>query len=170
MPSIERLDVTVAWTENTDGLDANGGWQITNNGRRVRFNVEDSGAGYCANVNPNIQSGTAEGIFTVNQDAQLTASVSGLGEPVEKGFEIMEVFVNEILIAQGQNDEIDIDPGCDVVVTPECCESVPIVQTILSTVDLVAGTTYQLKITFTTTDATFHVGAFYQTDLAFIPL
>ena len=148
----------VTWDAVASGLVNNGGWVINDNGRTLRFNVEDSNDD-CGTLNPNVQTGTATGTFTLEEAATLTATVTGLGEPFVTGSEVMTVFLNGVDIAQGQSSEIDDPPTCDAV----AIEAV-------STPTVVAPGTYTISIDFTTGDERFHTGVFFQTDLQFVPI
>ena len=169
------LDVPLNWTATASGLMNNGGWQITNNGQTLRFNVEESDDGFCGDFNPNEQSGTATATFTLSEAAELTATVWGVGEPFEAGNEVMNVTLTNPtlgtsqIIGQGQNTQIAVDPSCAIVVTPACCASVPIDTTVLVPTVLEPGT-YTITIDFSTFDGAYHVNAYFQTDLVFIPV
>lgn len=162
------LDIAIEWTATATGLLNDGGWVITNNGNTIRFVMEDSSDGFCASNNPNEQTGSATATFTLDQAARLTATVSGLGEPFDPGNEVMTVFLDGNEIAQGQNAQGDIQESCATVITEDCCASVPI-DSGSSPIVLEPGT-YTISIDFSTFDGAYHVGAFFQTDLVFVPV
>ena len=148
----------ITWTATATGLVNDGGWVINDNGRTLRFNVEDS-LDTCGSVNPFTQTGTATAMFTLDQAAELTATVSGLGEPFDSGSGVMTVFLDGLEIAQGQSSEVQDPPTCDSI----AIEAV-------STPTVLEAGTYTISIDFTTSDEKFHSGVFFQTDLQFVPV
>ena len=151
------LNIPIEWTSTATGLINDGGWKISNNGNTIRFEAKDSLDEFGAE-NPNTQTGTATATFSVKQTVQLTATVSGVGEPFETGIEKMTVSIDGVEIAMGQSPELDE--------SPTTCEPVPIEAT--SKPVLLTPGKYTIAVDFTTTDELYHINVYFQANLAFV--
>lgn len=159
--SREILDVNVTWSTVQSGIVAGpqpGGWSITNSGRRIRFNVQDSAN--CAGPNSNIQSGIATATIVTFADAyKFNPTLSGFGEAEDPGYENMYLYLNGVLIRRATS------VGGNLA----CFPSVPVNQIILVPGPYIIPpfTTATFVLQFTTSDALYHVGAYYELDMIF---
>tara|TARA_Y100000592_G_scaffold68376_1_gene106283 strand:- start:88 stop:1026 length:939 start_codon:yes stop_codon:yes gene_type:complete len=80
-------------------------------GRDTNYSTETNTRAYENTFNRFIQSGYAEGSFTLNSTSSLSITVSGLGETYNAAFDKMHLAVNGIHICKGQapggNDSAD---------------------------------------------------------------
>ena len=80
-------------------------------GRNSNYSTETNTRAYEDTFNRFIQSGYAEGSFTLNSTSSLSITVSGLGETYNAAFDKMHLAVNDIHICKGQapggNDSAD---------------------------------------------------------------
>lgn len=152
----EPVIYSINWETEQSGIIGSGGWQITNNGNTIRFNVEDSAN--CGGLNANIQSGTATAIINVTGKTKIMAvSLSGLGELQAANFEVMKLTLDGILIISSTS------PG-----TAGGCLSGPVVvSTLVNGPYLLPVGIHTLTLTFSTVDRLFHKGAFYLCQLTF---
>ena len=138
-------------------------WIISNEGRTIRFNIQDSIN--CGGTNGSIQSGTATAIIdVVDDDFNLGINFSGMAEKYQSGFENIEFYLDEILILSATspgNTQEQLDCGVG-----------PVVQTIIvpPPYTLQSGNQYTLRIEFTTSDPLYHKDAYYQADFTCSPV
>ena len=169
MPIIQNIltygsVIYISWpTLTTTGLVAGpGGWTVTNGGRTIEYDIQDSAN--CGGPNPNIQTGIATSTFVTGPSAYLFNPVlSGLGERQAPGnFERMRLLLNgvEIIRAASPGGNLGCAPGGPVIITT----LVPGPYT------LPAGTTNTFTLDFTTGDALYHVDCFYRCELNLTPI
>ncbi len=132
-------------------------WDITLNGRSLRLDWEDDKN--CKQHNPNTQTATATAIIVVPVPMTMEVNWTGMGETEAAPFELMECYVNDVLIgaahAPGGGD------GCDPM-GPVVSDPPPPHQTVL----LPTGP-HVLFIDATTRDALYHYDAWYKFELSF---
>jgi hypothetical protein len=145
---------------NTNPACVNGGWVISEQNTKIRYNISDSAncvSGGC----PITQEGTAiANIRTGSQSVIMTLNFEGLGEAQDAGaFERIEFLLNSQLLARGSSAGGGL----------HCAPAVPIVKAIIvpGPYLLSANTDYEFRINFTTGDALYHVGAYYEIKLIF---
>ena len=83
-------------------------------GRNTNYSNETNTRAYEDTFNRFIQSGYAEGSFTLNSTSNLSITVSGLGEKYSSDFEKMHLAVNDIHICKGQSPGGDEDNAWDM--------------------------------------------------------
>lgn len=144
---------------STDPGCADGGWVISNQNTRIRFNVSDSAN--CGGTCDITQVGVATAIIqTGSQNILMDLDFEGLGEAQAAGaFERIEFRLNNTLLARGSSAGGGLG----------CAPAIPIVKEILveGPYNLLPNTQYEFRINFTTGDRLFHVGAFYEINLSF---
>ena len=136
------------------GIMGSNPWVVTENGGRIRFNIEDSLN--CGGSNDEIQGGTATATITVGGSAgSLGFSFSGLAEEQDTGYELIDFYLNGVLVASATS------PG---TIGGGTCVMGPAVVTyhVAPPYALVANSVNTLIINFTTFDEAFHVGAYYE--------
>lgn len=148
---------SISWNTSYSGTLNGDPWIISNNNKKIRYNVEDSQN--CGGSNNNIQTGIA--IATINTSSNsvnMNIDFDGLGEAQASEFELIRFYLNDNLIASANA------PGGGLR-----CAMGPVVKDPpnIPTIVLSPNTQYQFKIDFTTSDAQFHVGAFYEVSLVF---
>lgn len=162
------IPVSIAWTTTQAGLIAGieGGWQTSNAGLRIRYDMQDSAN--CGGPNPNVQTGTATGsINTGTKSYTFVPTLTGFGEAQDGGFEIMNLYLAGGSYGSGQ--------GTNLVRAAStggglgCANGTPVSQTnyVAAPYTLASNTTYTFTLQFTTGDALFHKNCYYQCDLAF---
>jgi hypothetical protein len=84
-------DLTINWTTIFDGT-FNNPWTISNNGKTIRFSLDDSKD--CGGLNDKVQSGTAEAII-INSTSSITMGFdfTGMAELQDGGFENIAFFL-----------------------------------------------------------------------------
>ncbi len=82
--------------------------------RDTNYSTETNTRAYEDTFNRFIQSGYAEGSFTLNSTSNLSITVSGLGEKYSSDFEKMHLAVNDIHICKGQAPGGDEDNPWDM--------------------------------------------------------
>lgn len=132
-------------------------WTISNNNTRIRYDVEDSEN--CGGSCSAIQAGTATATITVGaNDVDMDLDFEGLGELQDADFEKISFELNGTEVARanaaGGGQECVMGPVVKTFITPPPYR-------------LNANTQYTFFIDFTTNDALYHVGAFYEVDLSF---
>ncbi|MGY8782434.1 MAG: hypothetical protein ACKVHA_03400 [Fidelibacterota bacterium] len=150
--------ITEYWDGSVDNADY--GWNITvqekPNGsisQALQFKVEDSAN--CGGDNGNTQSGTATANIQVTGSSPITLELefSGLGEAQSQGYDLIQFKLDGVLIGDGQAPGGGL--GC-------ASDSVLVNPADLQSLDPGAHT---LAIDFTTNDAAYHVGAYYEIKL-----
>lgn len=149
--------VTVSWSTSQAGVGAPYGWNVSNNGNTIRFDVENSAD--CGGPNGNVQNGTALATLTAQARFNMNVSLTGLGETQDPGYENMTLRFNGTSIITATS------PGGG----QGCSAGGPVSQTILvpGPYFLPKDSNNSFQLTFTTRDNLFHVGCFYQCNLSF---
>ncbi len=149
--------VTISWNTNQQNTPAPFGWNISNEGNTIRFDVQDSAN--CGGPNGSVQSGVATATLVAQARFNMSVSLTGLGEAQDPGFENMTLSLN----------------GTNIITATSagggrgCATGVPIVQTLLvpGPYFLAKNSSNTFRLSFTTRDALYHVGCFYQCNLSF---
>jgi hypothetical protein len=147
----------IEWdTSIFDGTLGGNPWVVSLGGSRIRFNIEDSEN--CGGANPNTQSGTATATITVGASPGLLGfSFSGYAEEEATGFEVIEFYLNGVLVASATS------PG--TIGGDTCLMGAAIVTYhVAPPYALDADSVNTLEINFTTNDPLYHVGAYYEAD------
>jgi len=146
---------------STNEACVDGGWVISNQNTRIRYNISDSAncvTGGC----PITQVGTATANIQVgSSDVIMELDFEGLGEAEAAGsFERIEFLLNNALLARGSSAGGGLG----------CAPAIPIVKEVIIAGPylLLANQNYTFTINFTTGDPLFHVGAYYEINLTFI--
>ena len=150
----------LSWNTSQSGLVAGpGGWAISNQGRTIRFDVQNSSN--CGGSNSGTQSGTATATISTSERVFLGVDLTGQGELQDSGFERMTLSLNgqQIKTATSQ----DLNQGC---------ATGPVIQTeiVRSPYFLAKGSVNTFRLDFTTADGLYHVNAFYECNLTFVVL
>jgi hypothetical protein len=152
------LPVTgLSWTTTVSNPCNSAPWTISNNNSTIRYDIEDSVncGGSCANT----QAGTATANITVGASAvDMDLDFEGIGEFQAANFEKISFRLNSVEVARA-----------NAAGGGQGCVMGPVVKTFITSPPyrLNANTQYTLFIDFTTNDAMYHVGAFYEVDLSF---
>ena len=151
--------LSVSWATSQSGIIGSGGWAISNQGRTIRFNVEDDA--FCVDGgNPNTQSGTATAtIVTGAQGYRFVPTMVGFGEQEDPGFDAMYLYFNGSQLVYARA------PGGNL----GCVTSAPVVQ-VPSTIPfqtLAPNSSYSFVASFSTLDALYHINCYYELNLAF---
>jgi hypothetical protein len=87
-------DFTINWTTTYGGTSGDP-WSITNNGKTIRYSLEDSEN--CGGSNPNTQTGTAEAII-INATSNITMgfNFTGIAELEATGFENIQFYLEDV--------------------------------------------------------------------------
>jgi hypothetical protein len=70
-------------------------WSISNSGKTIRFTLDDSEN--CGGENGNVQSGSAQAIFTPSENISLDFSFEGIAELESVGFENISFYLEDIV-------------------------------------------------------------------------
>jgi hypothetical protein len=148
----------ITWdTSSYYGIMGSNPWVVTENGGRIRFNIEDSLN--CGGSNDETQGGTATATITVGDSAgSLGFSFSGVAEEQETGFELIDFYLNGVLVASATS------PGSNEGGDPDTCAMGAAIVTyhVAPPYALAANSVNTLIINFTTDDEFYHVGAYYE--------
>jgi hypothetical protein len=154
------IPLSLSWSTSQSNIISGipGGWVIENDGRSIRFVIQNSAN--CGGPNNSVQSGTAVAtIVTGSQGYRFNPSLSGLGEAQDTNFENMMLNLNgtNILRATSAGGQ------------QGCAANVPVIQTTLVAppYTLQPNTTNTFTLSFTTQDNLYHVNAFYLLNLTF---
>jgi hypothetical protein len=130
-------------------------WVFTDNNLRVRYNIENSiNCGGTCNA---IQAGIATATITVGSvDTNLGLSFTGIGELQDSDFEKIKFILDGVEVANAHA----VGGGLG-------CQMGAVIQeyTVPSPYLLLANSIHTFMIDFTTNDASYHTGAFYQIQL-----
>ncbi len=132
-------------------------WVVSLGGSRIRVNIEDSEN--CGGVNADIQTAEATATVTVGAvDINLGFDFSGIAEEEATGFEVIQFYLNGVLVADATS------PG---TIGGDTCLMGPAVATyhVAPPYLLPALSVNTLLITFTTNDGLYHYGAYYEANL-----
>ena len=158
-PPPPPVPLTVEWYTEQSGIVADGGWQISDSGRRIRFQVEKSFN--CGGYNSNTQTGLAIGsIDTGDSSYDFDPILSGIGERENSNYDIMRLSLNGTLIVSSHA------PGGGL----GCVPGGPVVTSTIVPPPyfLAANTTHTFRLDFTTNDNLFNGNEmFYLCDLVF---
>ena len=144
----------VDWTFTTHGVVEGGdyGWEVSNQGRTVRFVVEPSQD--CGGGNGGMQTGTATAVLTFDEPRPIFYVLGGLGEELDTSYEKMELRINGELVgratSQAKNHE---------------CSTGPVSVKYAKNPYLVGPGTHVINLLFTTGDDFDHVGVYYELTL-----
>ena len=142
---------------SASGLEGDGGWKITDQGRTIRFEVEKSLN--CEGTNDNIQTGEAVTNVTVTPPAKLAYTLQGQGELELKGFENLDFYLDGDLVANATSPGGDLGcPGGDGPVLVDTIQASPIA---------ISGK-HELRLEFTTADEFYHNESFYELTFYYI--
>ena len=148
--------VTVGWTTTQSGVGSPYGWNVSNNGKTIRFDIQNSAN--CGGPNNNTQSGQALANFSTNANYNVYANLSGIGELQDAGYENMTLNLagyGNIVSSTSK----DFNQGC--ASGPVAISGSP------GPYLLAANTSTAFTLTFTTRDNLYHVNCYYQCDLVF---
>jgi len=143
-------------TSNQSGIKNTNthGWSVLDNGLGLKFKVEDS---YICPGGENSaeQKGTAKATIVLSQPVKLTYSITGQGELLDTGFEMMTFKADETVLATATSTAMGKE-----------CASGPLTvdYKVTPPYELPAGT-HELVVTFTTADGFDHTGSYYQINL-----
>lgn len=159
----QLLPVTgLTWSTSVIGNGVPGcesaGWVISPDRMRIRFNVADDSL-ECGGTCGALQSGTAIANISVgSSNTFLSLDFEGIGELESSAFDTIRFLLDGVELARGNAAGGGLG-----------CQMGPIVKTILvpGPYLLMANTSYELKIEFSTVDGRFHLGSYYQVNLAF---
>jgi hypothetical protein len=154
------IPLSVSWSTSQSNVISGipGGWVIENDGRSIRFVIQNSAN--CGGPNGSVQSGFAvASIVTGTQGYRFNPVLSGLGEAQDAGFENMTLNLN------GANIISATSSGGG----QGCAANIPVIQSTLVSPPYVLppNTTNTFTLSFTTRDNLFHVNAFYLLNLTF---
>ena len=132
-------------------------WTISNNNSTIRYDIVDSVncQGTCADT----QAGTATATITAGaSDVDMDLDFEGIGEFQAANYEKISFWLNGVEVARANAAGGGLG-----------CVMGAVVKTFITSPPyrLNANTQYTLFINFTTNDAMYHVGAFYEVDLSF---
>jgi hypothetical protein len=153
------VPLTVTWSLSQTNTGSNGGgWVVSNGGRTIRFNVENSAN--CGGPNGAQQYGTATAtILGGSAGYRFVPSMVGFGERQDTGYDQMSLYFNGSLIVQGDA------PGGGA----GCATAAPVVQTPSSIPfqTIGVGTSNTFTCYFDTVDGLYHVNSYYELQLSF---
>lgn len=145
------------WTTTVNNQCDPNPWVISNNNQTIRYNIVDSFN--CGGTCTATQSGTATATITVGPNTTwMSVDFEGIGELQDPNYELIEIYLNDVLIADAHAAGGKLG-----------CQMGPVVKNYIepSPYMLEANNVYELFIVFTTNDGLFHVGSYYQIDLGF---
>jgi hypothetical protein len=152
------VSLAVSWATSQSGLVSTGGWVVSNGGRTIRFNVENSAN--CGGPNSNTQSGTATAtIVTGAQGYRFVPTMVGFGEQEDPGYDAMYLYFNgsQLVYAHAPGGNLGCATSAAVVQEPS---TIPF-QT------LAPNSTYSFVASFSTVDELYHINSYYELNLAF---
>lgn len=86
-------EIDIDWSTTYAGILGGNPWSITNNGRSIRYSLENSQN--CGGSNPNTQTGTAIAQITIgNQNSNMNLDFEGIAELQDTGFENISFFLD----------------------------------------------------------------------------
>jgi hypothetical protein len=86
-------EIGISWSTTYGGIIGGNPWSITDNGRSIRYSLEDSEN--CGGPNPNTQTGTAIAQITIgNQNSNMNLDFDGIAELQDTGFENISFFLD----------------------------------------------------------------------------
>lgn len=135
-----------------------GGWKEVVGGKRICFQIEDSVN--CNGPNGLTQSGSAIATITSPAGYSLETTIIGKAELEDAGFEIMEVFLDNVSIIKATSNDFDLG----------CLMGPPSVTFLQAQPLILTAGVHTFRINFTSQDEAFHVNAFYEFNLIFRPI
>jgi hypothetical protein len=124
------------------------------------MSFEDSAFNDCYGINSFVQVATAEAVVAVGCSTQMTISWDSLVELANDGYDWMELYVDDVLIASASSR--GEGSGCDYMGQPNSYPEPPV------QVSLNRGI-HSLRIVTDTRDALYHRGAYYAFQLSLQP-
>lgn len=159
------LPFRIVWNTTDYGLIAGqpGGWQVSNGGLKIRFDVQDSLN--CGGLNGDVQGGTATATINTGQHSyNFTPTLTGIGELQDSGYEDMNLYLNggtynNVLLVSSTSAGGSL--GCNMG---------PVVQTTVVPPPhlLTSSTSYTFTLSFSTNDPLYHLGSYYECELDFV--
>ena len=157
VPAVQSLS-SIDWDVSTQAGIRNPnthGWTVAQNGLELAFNVEDS---YICPGGENSaeQKGTAKATINLSQAQDLMYTISGQGEQLDTGFEMMRFKIDGTVVATATSTAAGRE-----------CSSGPLTvdYKVAPPYSLSAGP-HDLEVTFTTADGFDHVDSFYKLELS----
>ena len=143
----------IDWTFTTHGLKEEGyGWQVSNEGRTVRFVVEPSKD--CGGGKGGMQSGTATAVLMFNESRPIFYALGGLGEQLDTSYEKMELKINGELVGRSTSQAQNLK-----------CSVGPVSAKYAKNPYFVGPGTHEISLLFTTGDDFDHAGVYYELTL-----
>ena len=147
--------MTIKWTTSQKGIEKKGGWKIEDDGRRIRFDVEDSFN--CGGSNSNVQSGVAKATITIGEEYTFIPKIEGIAELHMTGYEEMTVKLNGKVTVQATSREQWKE-----------CKMGPVDMSVISSPPyILTPGKHTFELEFTTGDEMFHKGSYYEAVLKF---
>jgi hypothetical protein len=155
-PIPDPIPLQLAWVTTQNNVNPkDGGWRILNQGRQIRFDIQDSKD--CGGTNDEIQSGTATATITTGETYEFIPKIEGIGELQDEMYEIMNVKLNGKLIVSSNSTGGDLE-----------CKMGPIhMEEYVSPPYILTPGVHKFEIQFTTEDESYHKKAYYKLDLIF---
>ena len=154
VPALTTIDWNVSTLSGVRDPDTHG-WAVAQEGFDLTFNVEDS---YICpgGVNSAEQEGTAKATINLSQAQDLMYTLSGQGEQLDTGFEMMIFKIDGAVVATATSTAAGKE-----------CSSGPLTvdYPVPSPYSLSAGP-HELEVSFTTADGFDHVDSFYKLELS----
>ena len=154
VPALTTIDWNVSTLSGVRDPDTHG-WTVAQEGFDLTFNVEDS---YICPGGENSaeQKGTAKATINLSQAQDLMYTLSGQGEQLDTGFEMMIFKIDGAVVATATSTAAGKE-----------CSSGPLTvdYTVPSPYSLSAGP-HELEVSFTTADGFDHVDSFYKLELS----
>ena len=88
-------NIALDWQVSYSGTQNGNPWLITNNGKTIKFIIEDSYN--CGGTNNLVQSGTAECIVSLNNAVTMTFDFDGIVEHQANGYEEIKFYLDEFI-------------------------------------------------------------------------
>jgi len=150
------IPVEMSWVTDQQNVTAPaGGWEISNDGRKIRFNIEDSQN--CGGNNSKTQSGSATATIVTPDDYKFIPVVRGHAEMQDSSFEQMLIAINGDYIIKSTSPGGGL--GCVM-------GNLAIIELLPPPYILPPGIN-TFTITFTTGDGLYQKDAFYELNLFF---
>lgn len=151
------IPLELSWVTKQYEVDPeDGGWRISNEGRKIRFEIEDSYN--CGGINDQVQSGTATATITTTETYEFIPVIEGIGELMNKNYERMKIKLdNKTIVSSGS-----LGGGIK-------CKMGPVVmEENVSPPYILTPGVHKFELDFTTFDELYHVNAYYELNLIFI--
>jgi hypothetical protein len=148
------VGVGVTWMTTVAG---GGEWIINNEGKTIRFAIEDSAN--CGGSNSITQSGTATAEIVTAETYALTLEIVGIAELQNDNYELMIVSLNGQAVVSATSTEL----------FQGCAMGPAIFTELVPPPYILPPGVHTFEISFTTNDGLYHVDAFYELNLVFVP-